>query len=106
MADIDDAENNGNGNGNGNGVFSHDSQDSPSWVRKGILKEIINVQRHKPIAYDTFRRFGIQAISWWVAEFKQDLYPWGGRYRFLQDTSWEKGPILPSTYKYVLPSIL
>jgi len=62
-------------------------------LRKGMLQSVPNINRHKPIYYRMFMEQGIRAISSWVEEFQQELYPWGGRYRFLKDFDEFHGPV-------------
>ena len=68
---------------------------APSFIRmrKGMLGSRANQNRHCPIKYWMFGRDGIQAISSWVCNFKNQLYPWGGMYRFKDGASCEDGPV-------------
>lgn len=69
--------------------------------REGMIDSVPNINRHKPLAYDMFYAVGIEAISWWVREFKKDLHPWGGQYRFLAHANWFDGPTNSKDSKYV-----
>jgi hypothetical protein len=69
--------------------------------REGIIDCVPNINRHKPIEYEMFFKNGIKAISWWVEEFKRELQPWGGHYRFLYNATWFDGPKNSRDHEYM-----
>jgi len=69
--------------------------------REGMIDCVPNINRHKPIEYEMFFKNGIKAISWWVEEFKRELQPWGGHYRFLYNATWFDGPKNSRDHEYM-----
>jgi len=62
-------------------------------IPPSLIDSVANCNRHKPICEKMFKELGIRPVSEWVKDFEQDLFPWGGHFRFKKDSNWFDGPV-------------